>query len=59
MDIKCVFIVIFILVIINQQEVDTSLEHYTISVCEHFDEINNAELYEFVIRNPLIVNKVN
>lgn len=58
MDIKCIFIAIFVLVLINQQEVDTRLEHYTINLCESFDDINNAQLYEFVIR-PEMVNKVN
>lgn len=59
MDIKCIFIVIFVLALINQQEVDTRLEQYAIHLCESFDDINNAQLYEFVIRRPAMVNKVN
>lgn len=58
MDIKCIFIVIFVLTIINQQEVDTRLERYAIRLCERFDDINNVQLYEFVVQNPHIVNKV-
>lgn len=59
MDIKCIFIVVFVLVLINQREVDTRLDHYAIRLCERFDDINNVQLYEFVIRQPGMVNKVN
>lgn len=59
MDIKCIFIVVFGFVMINQQEVDTRLEHYALRLCEHFNDINSVQLYEFVIKNPAIVNKVN
>lgn len=59
MDIKCIFIVVFVLVLINQQEVDSRLDPYAIRVCESFDDINNVELYEFVINQPHMVNKVN
>lgn len=58
MDIKCIFILVFVLVLINQQEVDTRLERYTIRLCENFDDINNLQLFEFVTKNPQIVNKV-
>lgn len=59
MDIKCIFLVVFALVLINQQEVDTRLDRYTIRLCERFDDINNAQLFEFVVRSPRLVNKVN
>lgn len=59
MDIKCIFIVVFVLVLINQQEVDTRLDRYAIRLCESFDDINNSQLFEFVTRNPRLVNKVN
>lgn len=58
MDFKCIFLVVFVLVLINQQEVDTRLERYAIRLCESFDDINNVQLYEFVMKNPQIVNKV-
>jgi hypothetical protein len=59
MDIKCVFIVVFALVVINHQEVDTRLDSYAIRVSETFDDINNVELFEFVIGQPHMANKVN
>ena len=58
MDIKCIFILVFILVLINQQDVNTGLERYTIRLCKNFDDINNLQLFEFVTKNPHIVNKV-
>lgn len=59
MDIKCIFMLVFVLVLINQQEVDTRLDHYAIRLCERFDDINNVQLFEFVIKQPAMVNKVN
>lgn len=59
MDIKCTFIAIFVLVLINQQDVDTRLDRYAILLSENFDDINNVQLFEFVIRSPSMVNKVN
>jgi hypothetical protein len=50
--------VVFVLVLINQQEVDTRLERYEIRLCESFDDINNVQLFEFVMKNPQMVNKV-
>lgn len=59
MDIKCIFVVVFVLVLINQQEVDTRLDRYAIRLCESFDDINTVQLFEFVMTNPRLVNKVN
>lgn len=58
MDIKCIFIVVFVLVLINQQEVDTRSDRYAIRLCENFDDISNLQLYEFVTKNLHIVNQV-
>lgn len=59
MDIKCIFVVVFVLALINQQEVDTRLERFAIRLCESFDDINNVQLFEFVVGNPHMVNKVS
>ncbi|CRL08454.1 CLUMA_CG021273, isoform A [Clunio marinus] len=59
MDVKCIFIIVFTLVLINHQEVDSRLNPNAICLCETFDDINNAELFEFVVRNPHMVNKGN
>lgn len=58
MDFKCIFMVVFILVVVNQQQVDTRLERYAVRLCETFDDINNIQLFEFVMKNPKLVNKV-
>lgn len=58
MDIKCIFVVIFMLTLLNEVKVNSRLERYTLRLSEEFEDINNVQLYEFVIRNPQIVNKV-
>lgn len=59
MNIKCIFIAVFVAVLINHEKVDNRLDCYAISLCEIFDDINNVQLYEFVVRNPRMGNKVN
>ena len=58
MDIKCIFLVIFMLTLWNEVKVNSRLERYTLRLSEEFEDINNVQLFEFVIRNPQIVNKV-
>lgn len=57
-DIKCIFMIAFSLVVINHVEVDTNSERYAIKLCQDFDDVNNRQLFEFVVKNPKIVNKV-
>lgn len=56
MDFKCIFIVSFVLVMINQQKVD--MEQYVIHLNESYDNINNLQMFEFVVNTPQVVNKV-
>jgi hypothetical protein len=58
MDIKCIFMIVFILALISRMKVNNRLDRYTLKLNEKFRGINNHELYEFVMRNPQIVNKV-
>lgn len=58
MDIKCIFIIVFILALISRMKVNNRLDRYTLKLNEKFRDINNQKLYEFVMRNPHIVNKV-
>ncbi|KAL7051976.1 hypothetical protein ACKWTF_004714 [Chironomus riparius] len=57
MDIKCIFMIVFILALISRMKVNNRLDRYTLKLNEKFRGINNQELYEFVMRNPHIVNK--
>lgn len=56
-DFKCVFIVIFILSLINQQEFNK--KDYALCLSETMNDVNNEQMFEFVVRNPQVVNKVN
>lgn len=58
MDIKCIFMLIFTLTLLNEKKVNSRLEQYTLRLRETFEDINNDQLWKFVIRNPQIVNKV-
>jgi hypothetical protein len=59
MDIKCVFVVVFAFALVNRMKVNRRLDKYTLRLHEEFKGINNDQLYEFVMRNPHIVNKVH
>ena len=50
--------IVFILALISRIKVNNRLDRYTLKLNEKFRGINNQELYEFVMRNPHIVNKV-
>lgn len=50
--------VFFALTMCHHITVDNNSATYSLTMCEHFDSINYHELYEFVITNPHIVNKV-
>lgn len=59
MDLKCIFMFVFILSLLSRVKVDSRSERYALKLHEDFESINNVQLYKFVIANPHIVNKVN
>jgi hypothetical protein len=58
MDIKCIFVIVFVIALLNERKVDSRLERYTLRLRQEFENINNVQLYEFVMQNPHIVNRV-
>lgn len=58
MDFKCMFIVLFALVLCHQIRIDSNnSDRYSIKLCQHFQNINYVQLYNFVLF-PDLVNKV-
>ncbi|KAG5678395.1 hypothetical protein PVAND_008072 [Polypedilum vanderplanki] len=57
MDVKCIFVLVFIIALLSMMKVNNRLERYTLKLNENFRNINSHQLYEFVMRNPHALNK--